>query len=241
MIADAEEGLTKAAPLKSPPPKNVREAYGRVKVTTNPLDTCAALALFCGVLCGTLFIVVLFVALSFLHLYLLIVGSLNVHNCPEQPYIPIFLIVTAVFAILRSLAHYYYRWAHPKIVKSTTEEVQSKPSFVSNIINLFLIIWFFCGCAWVFRAEPQFAEPTQHRYCDQLTYYSAYVYIIISLVLLGVALALSCCMCCCAFAGALFGGAGKKPTPADTTTTTITAAEQGGEGQHPEKVEVTVQ
>lgn len=113
--AEADEDLPKAIPpqarskscflvlgavsygrtmFSEPPPKNVREAYIRVKTTRNAAELCAATTIFCGLICAgsesavefqtsisdqtvsfSVCMTIILAALSVVHLFLLIVGK----------------------------------------------------------------------------------------------------------------------------------------------------------------------
>jgi hypothetical protein len=94
----------------------------------------------------------------------------------------------------------------------------------------------FVGAVWVFRAKPVFDDPNNPHYCDKLTFYSAYVYVIVSLVLTGLAMFLGCCLCCCGLAAAFTGGGQTARDAAATAPATV--AERGD--QQRTTVEVTV-
>jgi len=198
--AEADEDLPRAIPhqTKTPlRPKSVQEAYMRMKSTNNAADLCVAFTLCCGLLCAGICMTVFLAALSVVHIFLLIVGAIHVYDCRAERFIPIFLIVVGVFAILRACLNWYYAWCHPKIKKPETDEEVPKPSPFSNIINLFLLIWLICGAIWVFRTNPVFHDATDPNYCDKLTYYTAYVYVIVSFAMMALTLVIGCCMCCC--------------------------------------------
>jgi len=202
---------------QAPPPKNVREAYAHMKKTKDAASLCAGVTVFCGLLCAGLCVTIGFVALSIVHIYLLVVGAVNINNCPAERLIPIYLIVAAVFSILRAILNWYYTWCHPKIKNrqalnavDATDQTP-KPSPFSNIINLFLLIWLVCGAIWVFRTHPQMEHADQPYYCDRLTYWTAYIYVIVCLALMALSLIIGCCMCSC-IVGSVLAGAGSTKT-----------------------------
>ncbi|KAF8374446.1 hypothetical protein PRIPAC_80875 [Pristionchus pacificus] len=127
---------------------------------------------------------------------LIVLGALNVDNCPEQPMIPVYLIVCGAVSIVASI----FRLICDLFMTNLGREKAKDEPIVIRIINgvytLFGFSWLICGMVWTFGASPTY-EPGLANYCDYLTYIVAYVSFVIMIVLL----VASCC--CCAFALAM--------------------------------------
>ncbi|XP_035772487.1 uncharacterized protein LOC118456116 isoform X3 [Neolamprologus brichardi] len=72
------------------------------------------------------------VILFFIHIAQLIMGALNLHDCPREPFIPIYLlvigVVTLLFSILQWLKATFNCW-----------------SAWSCLVSLFVFCWFIAG------------------------------------------------------------------------------------------------
>ncbi|GMT19674.1 hypothetical protein PFISCL1PPCAC_10971, partial [Pristionchus fissidentatus] len=127
---------------------------------------------------------------------IIVLGALNVDNCPVQPMIPIYLIVSGALAIVSSALRYYVNW---KTMQARPDKYE-QPTLISvfvGISGLFGIVWLILGMVWTFGANPGY-ETASPRYCDYWTYMVSYV----SFLVLFALLAASCCCCVCAVAAA---------------------------------------
>ncbi|XP_041094317.1 transmembrane protein 272-like isoform X2 [Polyodon spathula] len=122
------------------------------------------------------------------------IGSLYLNDCPVQPRIPIYLIVSGVFVLSLDLVSCVPRG----------ERVEEGESFYRSFINtwsslasLFLFIWFITGNVWIYSIyEPSYSVPDMQS-CHKTLYLFAFwsttvVYIIVGVMLLG-----GCCLMLC--------------------------------------------
>ncbi|KAK6466435.1 transmembrane protein 272-like [Huso huso] len=130
------------------------------------------------------------------------IGSLYRNDCPVQPYIPIYLIVSGVFVLVLDLVS----------CVPQGQGGEEGATFCRNLINtwnslasLFLFIWFITGNVWIYSIyEPSYSPGSQEtKYCNKTLYLFAFwsttlVYIIVGVMLLG-----GCCfmLCMCALGG----------------------------------------
>ncbi|KAJ8338190.1 hypothetical protein SKAU_G00371560 [Synaphobranchus kaupii] len=112
----------------------------------------------------------MFVTLNVITWMLLIalvaVGALYIHDCPKQPYIPIFLVVTGVCTAVCLLL---------SCLAETLEK--GALSFLYTTINItlyiFSFIWFITGNAWVYSIyPPNYESPGNQEYCHKTLLYS---------------------------------------------------------------------
>ncbi|MGH0184854.1 UNVERIFIED_CONTAM: hypothetical protein FKN15_016008 [Acipenser sinensis] len=131
-----------------------------------------------------------------------ITGSLYRNDCPVQPYIPIYLIVSGVFVLVLDLV----------CCVPQGQEGEEGATVCRNLINtcnslasLFLFIWFITGNVWIYSIYEPSYDPgnLETKYCNKTLYLFAFwsttvVYIIVGVMLLG-----GCCLmlCMCALGG----------------------------------------
>ncbi|KAG7464636.1 hypothetical protein MATL_G00167690 [Megalops atlanticus] len=128
------------------------------------------------------FMVTLSVIGWILHLAAVALGSLYLKDCPKQPYVPIFLVVTGVCTAISQLVTY--------LRESLKEGALSILCMVFNfLLGLFNICWFITGSVWVYSIyPPNYESPGSQEYCKKSLYLFAFwfinfCYICISLVL----------------------------------------------------------
>ena len=76
---------------------------------------------------------------------MIVVGSINVHDCTVEKYIPIWLIVCGAFSLIKSLTNFYYRAKRSQDGQehSPTENVNPNP--FDGLLSCFLLAWFIAG------------------------------------------------------------------------------------------------
>uniref|UniRef100_A0A3P9D3Q6 Uncharacterized protein n=1 Tax=Maylandia zebra TaxID=106582 RepID=A0A3P9D3Q6_9CICH len=123
------------------------------------------------------FQVILFV----MHIAQLIMGALNLHDCPREPFIPIYLlvvgVVTLLFSILQCCRNCRSAW--------------------SCLVSLFVFCWFIAGNVWIYSVyEPNYNKTASpHMYCDKTLYLFAFWTMNLNYILLGFSLFCPCCSC----------------------------------------------
>ena len=97
---------------------------------------------------------------------MIVIGSVYFHDCPAEPYIPIFLIVggeeshwTVVVTILTrdvsgSFSVFKYLigvLSRVRRAETGTDQDPQPTHPVQSLITFFLCGWFITGCVWVYR------------------------------------------------------------------------------------------
>lgn len=112
----------------------------------------------------------------------IVIGAIYKDDCPDQPYIPIFLLVTGgtylVFFLLSFLRYV----------------LETCSIILEGLIGMFNFVWFIIGSVWVFSMYTKEKGPD---HCDQNLYYFAFGFLIFEYVLIGIGLIVSCCRCLC--------------------------------------------
>jgi len=124
---------------------------------------------------------------------MIVIGSVYFHECPAEPYIPIFLIVNGSFSVLKFLIG-----AMTRVRRAETGNDQDpQPTHpVQSLITFFLCGWFITGCVWVYRiywprTEPN--SPTDLNYCNSVVYLFSFWLITTAYIFLGL---FTSCICC---------------------------------------------
>ncbi|XP_036404336.1 transmembrane protein 272-like [Megalops cyprinoides] len=95
--------------------------------------------------------------------------SLYLHDCPKQPYIPIYLIVSGVFCLLVNTLSY---WSYSK----GEDGVNKFFIACSFLYSLFSLCWFIAGNVWIYSIYPPSYNQTQPNpeYCNKTLYLFAF-------------------------------------------------------------------
>ncbi|XP_073331723.1 transmembrane protein 272 [Pagrus major] len=130
------------------------------------------------------------------------IGAIHLNDCPRKPYIPIYLIVLGVFALVLALLSCLPCAQEPE--DGTTNPLYRVCATWNSLISSFLFCWFICGNVWIYSIyKPNFDKTTtaMDPYCDRTLYLFAFwittlVYILFGVILVGGCLVLVCfCMC----------------------------------------------
>ncbi|XP_067440070.1 transmembrane protein 272-like [Thunnus thynnus] len=120
----------------------------------------------------------------------LVMGAVYKNDCPQQPYIPIYLMVMGIITMLSLFSTMAYNSGSLGIV-------------CSGLVSLFLFCWFIAGNVWIYSIyEPNYNKTTTsvEPYCDKTVYLFAFWTTNLSYILLGLVMLCGCCMgllsCC---------------------------------------------
>lgn len=87
---------------------------------------------------------VLLAVLNIIPLGMIVLGSNNLYSCPVEPYIPIWLIVTGFFSLLKSATNFYYR-AKRQREGRLPSAADVNPNPFDGLLSCFLLVWFIIG------------------------------------------------------------------------------------------------
>lgn len=124
---------------------------------------------------------------------MIVIGSVYFHNCPAEPYIPIFLIVGGSFAVFKYLIGVLSRVRRAE----TGSDQDPQPTHpVQSLITFFLCGWFITGCVWVYRIywpETNIQMAKTEHYCNPVVYIFSFWLITTAYIFLGL---FTSCICC---------------------------------------------
>lgn len=109
------------------------------------------------------------------------IGAVFLYDCPKQPYIPIYLLVSGVFTLVLDVV----AWCPClKILKCVCA------LYVWYLlVGLFLFCWFIAGSVWIYSVYPP--DYTGTDYCDKTLYLFAFWTTTVVYILLAIALPVS--------------------------------------------------
>lgn len=151
-------------------------------------------------------------------------GVKHLEDCPVQPNIPVYLLVGGCFGLLKVLSLLWrqvrsrrYR-TMDDVIDDDDGRMQTGSSvsggvggggflvsrssrFSEFVLSVFLLIWFVCGNCWVFgvRRPIHFKQQllSPNNWCDRTVYMFAFVQIIASYAVAGVAAIVVCLLAVC--------------------------------------------
>ncbi|GMR44305.1 hypothetical protein PMAYCL1PPCAC_14500, partial [Pristionchus mayeri] len=195
-----------SAPVDEPPPPSYDNAmdsdglppsYDELYGQFQQVDSPSAFAKFINgafeALSRTVTATVIFALLNIVPIGMIVIGSVNEENCAAQPKIPTWLIVLGSLYLVKAAVSAYAKWKQSKI------PTLYRPHICIRLFNLLLsvglLVWFIMGSVWVFGVSPQ-GSKGDPKYCDHFMYTFAFIFIILSYVILALS-CFACCCCCC--------------------------------------------
>ncbi|XP_044196934.1 transmembrane protein 272-like [Thunnus albacares] len=110
--------------------------------------------------------VCLLVIMSIMSIAQLAVGAMYKNDCPQQPYIPIYLMVMGIITLLSLFS-----------TVACNASSGSLGKVCSGLVSLFLFCWFIAGNVWIYSIyEPNYDKTTtgMKLYCDKTVYQLAF-------------------------------------------------------------------
>ncbi|XP_061565549.1 transmembrane protein 272-like [Cololabis saira] len=127
------------------------------------------------------------------------IGAVYLHDCPRQPYIPIYLIVLGVFGVLLAGLPCLPCTQQPRDGPATSP---TNPCMALNsLMSLFLFCWFIAGNVWIYSIyQPNYDKNTTSvdPYCDKTLYLFSFWTTTLVYILLGLSVPIAICACLCA-------------------------------------------
>ncbi|KAM4536289.1 transmembrane protein 272-like [Odontesthes bonariensis] len=135
------------------------------------------------------------------------IGAVYLNDCPQQPYIPIYLIVVGVFGLVLAVLSCL------PFAPNLDGCIACGACIVLNsLISSFLFCWFIAGNVWIYSIyEPNYNKNTTNvdPYCDKTVYLFAFWTTTLVYILSGFYMFIGCyfffwfyfcpesCFCCC--------------------------------------------
>ncbi|XP_055529414.1 uncharacterized protein LOC129721175 isoform X2 [Wyeomyia smithii] len=149
------------------PPPSYDSLFGRVreahKSSTGMLDFLKNVTIL---LLGTLGCTIILGITIVIPVCMIVFGAIYLHDCPQNDYIPVFLLVGGVFSVLKQLLHLSTRVRS----REGQEFERLRQSPTQTLINCFMLGWFIIGSFWIYRIyEPNY-DPALGKYCNKSLY-----------------------------------------------------------------------
>ena len=112
------------------------------------------------------------------------IGAKYKDECPEEPLIPIYLIVAGAFGLVANCCSCGIRYQEG----GQSEERSVNP--MQLVVQLFIFAWFVCGNVWIYtNYQPNYDDAESTEYCNKTLYLFAFwatnsCYVIFVLVLI---------------------------------------------------------
>ncbi|XP_059381377.1 transmembrane protein 272-like [Carassius carassius] len=127
------------------------------------------------------------------------IGAVYLQDCPQQHYIPVYVLVCGVFSLLLALLSCL------PCARETEEGGQTVLSRTFNVwnslVSTFMFCWLICGSVWIYSIYPPNYNQTVagDPYCNKTLYLFAFWTTTLAYILIGLVVVLGCCVCICAF------------------------------------------
>ncbi|XP_050931535.1 transmembrane protein 272 [Lates calcarifer] len=128
------------------------------------------------------------------------IGSVYLHDCPRQRYVPIYLIVVGTFGLVLALLSCLPCAQEPK--DGTSNPLSQVCTVWNSLTSFFLFCWFIAGNVWIYSIyEPNYNKNTTtvDSYCNRTVYLFAFWTTTLVYILLGLFLVGGCCVLFCFF------------------------------------------
>ncbi|CAJ0578684.1 unnamed protein product, partial [Mesorhabditis spiculigera] len=177
-------------PADAPP--SYDSLYGQFRQVEDPKGLVSFLGGAWHTLTGTVAAMIALAFLNILPIAMILLGALNKDNCPIDPTIPKWLIVSGIVHLVKSAINYYLKL---KKIEHPPTSVKA----IDGLLSLFSTVWFILGSIWVYSAFGHYTRtPYQGEdYCDPFMLIFSFVFITVTYAILALMCFCFCCCCCC--------------------------------------------
>ncbi|KAG9346365.1 hypothetical protein JZ751_006676 [Albula glossodonta] len=129
------------------------------------------------------------------------VGAVYLRDCPQQHYIPIYLVVLGAFALLLGVLSCLPCTREPQ--DGGQSALSTLSSVWNSLVSFFLFCWFIAGNVWIYSIYPaNFNQMSSNTtYCNKTLYLFAFWTTTMVYMLLALCCCALICMCLCSKAG----------------------------------------
>ncbi|XP_064608113.1 transmembrane protein 272-like [Liolophura sinensis] len=192
-------------PIGDEAPPSYESLFGKIKKTKDESEgtvdfTQNACKLCCSVICGSIVGLVILGLSTALPIAMIVIGSMYLHDCPVERYIPIYLVVGGSFGLF----YFFISLCNRAKSKRDGEESDDSPapclSTILCLVSCFTTAWFIAGNVWVYRTYSIWsADPVSKNYCNQTLYLFAFWQLTACYIMLAIGLVLVVCCGCLLF------------------------------------------
>ncbi|TKR76949.1 hypothetical protein L596_018009 [Steinernema carpocapsae] len=205
-IAEQPPSYDAAMDPNSAPP-TYDSLYGEFQQVNSTRGLAVFISRLISIIFATVAAAIILAILNVVPLAMIIIGSVNYHNCPVERWIPMWLLLFGVFSIIKSATNFYYRKKNmnKNRAQGTPRTNINQENVVYNpfdaVLNSILVVLLVLGSVWIYSVygDVQYNDSQKNTYCDQFTYVFSFVFVTIGYVLILMSIFCCCCCCCCLF------------------------------------------
>ncbi|XP_073764432.1 transmembrane protein 272-like [Danio rerio] len=125
------------------------------------------------------------------------IGAVYLQECPQQSYIPVYVLVTGVFSVFLALLTCLPCSKEPE--EGGNRAFGMACNVWNALVSTFLVCWVITGSVWIYSIYPPNYNTTVAGvpYCDKTLYLFAFWTTTLGYILIGLALLIGCCFCVC--------------------------------------------
>ncbi|XP_014204434.1 uncharacterized protein LOC106636549 [Copidosoma floridanum] len=154
------------------PPPSYESLFGRMREAhKGRKDIFDFLQNILIILLGTIGLTIFLGITIVIPICMMVVGGLYLYDCPQEEYIPIFLLVGGGFGILKQLLQLSSRIQHSREEQDENRITQTP---TQKLINIFLLMWFTFGTYCVYKEHEPNYDPSLGKYCNKTVYLFAF-------------------------------------------------------------------
>ncbi len=144
-------------------PPSYDSLYGEFRQVDNPRGLAQFMVKVFGIVVGTgMFInsgfednvsivaaAIVLGVLNIIPLAMIVVGAININNCPVERYIPIWLIVFGAACLFKTATNFFYRAKRAHSADGSMQQQNPQdnlnPNPFDGMLSCFLLVWFIVG------------------------------------------------------------------------------------------------
>jgi len=211
-IVNVEETpINTGGPLCDPnnpqgPPPSYDSIYGKLRAERKKTKEHSTFVVnACTIITSSIGFTILLVIMLALPIAMIVIGALNLSNCPIQRFIPIWLVVAGSTSALLQLINLCMKYARKDEELQEHLEHEGGPGSgktgnagPNGLLGCFNFAWFIAGNVWVFSVHNKVQYDNSallDTYCDATTYKLAFWGILSAYIFIGFFCCCGCCLC----------------------------------------------
>jgi len=136
-------------------------------------------------------------ALTFgLWIAMIVIGAIYLKGCTLNEYIPIWLIVTGCFGLMKNISSLIHQITN---MKNNEKDKNAETTSLDCLTGIFLFAWFIAGNVWVYTAYSKFTTDDElaDTFCHKHVYWTSFWVITVTYICFLVMFCCGCGTCCC--------------------------------------------
>ncbi|XP_054714756.1 uncharacterized protein LOC129224340 [Uloborus diversus] len=140
------------------------------KAKEENISCCGFCMAFFALLIGSIVWTIVLIVMITVPIVMIVIGAEYFHDCPAQFMIPITLIVAGCVCMLSNVINFVDRFK--RFSETGIPKRHTVIGWINVVINIFLLLWFFASCYYVYSTNPNFDEKINDgkNYCNPHLY-----------------------------------------------------------------------